>query len=102
MRCQSVSSIGIKRNDSSGRRHFTMWHERYHYLVNEDRWHFQCRDWHHRLQERQCNIFADHVLMPQEWVVEMDGPLWLAARELWVSARVLSVRLDQLGLRGEK
>ena len=49
-----------------------------------------------------ARIFAAHVLMPQEWVVEMDGPLWVAARKLRVSAQALSVRLDQLGLRREE
>ena len=63
-----LSSIGINKNDSRGRRHFTMWHELYHYLVHDDQWSFHCGPWQKRLRERECNLFAAQVLMPQEWV----------------------------------
>lgn len=99
VRGRTVSSIGINRNDSRGRRHFTMWHELYHYLVHDDRWSFQCGSWGHRLGERECNVFAAHVLMPREWVAELQGPLWVAARRLEVSVQALTVRLDELGIR---
>jgi len=99
VRGQKVSSIGINRNDSRGRRHFTMWHEFYHYLAHDDGWNFQCgRGAWQRQRERECDIFAAHVLMPQEWVLNLEGPLWVAARRLGVSQQALSVRLDELGI----
>ncbi len=94
-----VSSIGINQNHSRGRRHFTLWHEFYHYLVHKDEWNFSCGPGESRRRERECDVFAAHVLMPEEWVVSLKGPLWVAARRLEVSVEALSVRLDELGLR---
>jgi Zn-dependent peptidase ImmA (M78 family) len=51
-----------------------------------------------RQRERECDIFAAHVLMPEEWVLNLEGPLWVAARRLGVSQQALSVRLDELGI----
>lgn len=101
VRGRMFSSIGVNRNDSRGRRHFTLWHEFYHYLVHDEEWSFQCGPWEPRLKERECNIFAAHVLMPEEWLVGLQGPLWVAAQELGVSIQALSLRLDELGLRRE-
>jgi Zn-dependent peptidase ImmA (M78 family) len=94
-----VSSIGVNQNHSTGRRHFTMWHEFYHYLVHHDQWNFQCTLWEERLRERECDVFAAHVLMPEAWVVSLKGPLWMAARRLAVSQQALSRRFDELGIR---
>ncbi len=103
VRAALLSSIGLNQNDSLGRRHFTLWHEFYHYLVHDDEWQFYCvRPWERQRRERECNIFAAHVLMPQEWVVELKGPLWVAARRLRVSVQALSVRHDELGIRREE
>ena len=99
VRGRSLSSIGINRNDSRGRRHFTLWHEFYHYLVHSDQWSFHCGPWEDRRRERECNVFAAHVLMPEDWVANSRGPLWVAAKRLEVSVQALSVRLDEIGLR---
>ncbi len=98
VRCVLFPSIGVNQNHSKGRRHFTLWHEFYHYLVHHDQWNFYC-PWEESRRERECDIFAAHVLMPEEWVVELKGPLWVAARRLEVSVQALSVRLDELGIR---
>ena len=102
VRGKVVSSIGINQNDTRGRRHFTMWHEFYHYLMHVDQWSFQCGPWERRRRERECNVFAAHVLMPEEWLIDIKGPLWMAARRLTVSMQALSVRLDELGLRRDQ
>ncbi len=94
-----VSSIGINRNDSEGRRRFTLWHEFYHYLVHKDEWSFSCGPSDKHQRERECDIFAAHVLMPEEWLAEMRGPLWLAARKLGVSEKALTWRLQELRLK---
>lgn len=99
IRGAELSSIGINQNDSRGRRHFTLWHEFYHYLVHADQWSFCCGPGERQRRERECNVFAAHVLMPEEWVVDSEGPLWVAARRLAVSVQALSVRLDELGIR---
>ncbi|MDP3062680.1 MAG: ImmA/IrrE family metallo-endopeptidase [Chloroflexota bacterium] len=77
----STSSIGVNRNHSQGRRHFTLWHELYHYLVHDEQLHFLCRPWEHRLQERECDVFAAHVLMPEEWVANTRRPAETARGE---------------------
>jgi hypothetical protein len=82
-----INSIGLNRNHSRGRRHFTLWHEFFHFLVHHQRWHFQCGLREQRRQERDCDIFAAHVLMPEEWVLGLQGSLWVAARRLEVWCR---------------
>ncbi len=98
VRGEEVSSIGVNRNDSRGRRHFTLWHEFYHYLAHGEERHFLCRPGERRRRERECDIFAAHVLMPEEWVAQIREPLWLAALRFGVSQQALSLRLDELGL----
>ena len=104
-----VSSIGINRNDSEGRRRFTLWHEFYHYLVHKDEWSFSCGPSDKHQRERECDIFAAHVLMPEEWVRrywlhEAGGPaqagwaLLVMARRFQVSAAAMDRRLRELGL----
>lgn len=97
-----VSSIGINKNDSVGRRRFTLWHEFYHYLVHKDEYSFSCGPWSNYQRERECDIFAANVLMPEHWLVEMQGPLWLAARKLGVSQQALTWRLQELRLKLEE
>lgn len=96
-----VSSIGINKNDSEGRRRFTLWHEFYHYMAHKDEWSFSCGHLEQRERERECDIFAAHVLMPEEWLAEMRGPLWVAARKLGVSQQALTWRLQELHLKLE-
>ena len=102
VRGRVISSIGVNKNHTWGRRHFTLWHEFYHYLMHGDAWHFQCGASEHRRRERECDVFAANVLMPEEWVAGLLGqPRWVMARNLGVSVQALSLRLDELGLRRE-
>lgn len=99
VRGERISSIGINRNDSRGRRHFTLWHEFYHYLAHEDQLNFHCGPWEHRQRERDCDVFAANVLMPAEWLSDLNGPLWISARKFGVSVQALTLRLDELKKR---
>ncbi len=99
VRAPNISSIGVNINHPPGRRHFTMWHEFYHYIAHGDEWHFQCSSWEKRLRERECDIFASLATMPEEWVRDLRGPLWLAAEKLVVSKTALMRRLNELGIR---
>ena len=85
VRGEVITSIGVDRKHSRGWRHFTLWHESFHSLVHHQ-WYFQCNPWEQRRQERDCDVFAAHVLMPEEWLLELPGPLWVAARRLEVYA----------------
>ena len=100
VRGRKVSSIGVNANHSRGRRHFTLWHEYYHYRVHGDDWHFQCSELEHRRRERECDVFAANVLMPEEWLARLlRRPQWVIAQKLGVSAQALSLRVEELGLR---
>lgn len=94
-----VSSIGVNRNHPRGRRNFTLWHEFYHYLEHQAEWSFQCGEWESWRRERDCDMFAANVLMPEEWMANVKGPLAPAARRLGVSLQALSLRMEQLGLK---
>lgn len=65
--------------------------------MHKNEYSFSCGPWDK--QQRECDIFAAHVLMPEEWLAEMQGPLWVAARKLGVSEKALAWRLQELRLK---
>ena len=99
VRAPNISSIGVNINHPLGRRNFTMWHEFYHYMAHGDEWHFECSESERHKGERECDIFATHATMKEEWVRSLNGPLWLMAERLVVSKTALRRRLRELGIR---
>jgi len=99
--------IGVNKNHSSLRQHFSIAHELGHFLlghdlgVNEDDFVDDTFDKSLPI-EREANIFAAMLLMPKKWVEKsvkekgMEVPR--LAREFKVSEQAMTIRLLELNL----
>ena len=93
-------TIGLNRSHSPERRHFSFWHEVGHWLLMHSA-HAPCRSTYPGRAERQADLFATAMTMPEPWVRRLaaDGA---AADEMAlrfrVSPRAMSRRIRELNL----
>jgi hypothetical protein len=103
------ATIGLNRRHSAGRRHFTFWHEVGHYVLHRRAaLHGPLACLHAKDEaaypsmEREADLFAAAVLMPEDWVrrayAEGASPERLA-RQFAVTRLAMTRRLAELGLQ---
>ena len=104
----------INSNDSRGRQHFTIAHEFYHLFYDEHPTPHICSKDGNSKTERQANLFASALLMPQSGVLTMLETKDVGGKELGiekvlrmeqyfgVSRTTMLLRLKDLGIIKDK
>ncbi len=103
VRGHTINHIGLNKNHSLERRHFTLWHEFYHFYEHKtvNLCEFKTRNTTNLL-EREADVFAAHFLMPEDWVRDQfkksNGNTRAMAQQFLVSVTAMQTRLVALRL----
>lgn len=101
-RGEVVDVIWLRQQDQPGRRRFTLWHEAGHYLMHNGVSYCLAKSMRQLQTEREADIFATAMLMPEPWIRRdlVDG--WrgtaILAGRYAVSQLAMSRRLRELGV----
>lgn len=98
-----ISHIGLNKNHPIERRHFTLWHEFYHFLEHQDVYLCEyARRPQANLREQEADLFAENFLMPLDWVRDyfdrLGHNVMAMARQFAVSPTAMRWRLKKLRL----
>ncbi|MCL5266263.1 MAG: ImmA/IrrE family metallo-endopeptidase [Chloroflexi bacterium] len=103
VRGEVLNHIGLNKNHPVERRHFTLWHEFYHFYEHKSIYfcEFNGRV-KASLLEQEADIFAAHFLMPERWVRryfdQLFGNVGALAKRFTVSKTAMTNRLKALKL----